>query len=80
MLLLAFSCVAGAQQYPYQNLQLSSQERAEDLCSRLTLEEKTKLMRNSSPAIPRLGIPQFEWWSEALHGICLLYTSPSPRD
>ena len=69
MLLLAFSCVAGAQQYPYQNPQLSSQERAEDLCSRLTLEEKTKLMRNSSPAIPRLGIPQFEWWSEALHGI-----------
>ena len=69
MLLLAFSCVAGAQQYPYQNPRLSSQERAEDLCSRLTLEEKTKLMRNSSPAIPRLGIPQFEWWSEALHGI-----------
>lgn len=69
MLLLAFSCVAGAQQYPYQNPRLPSQERAEDLCSRLTLEEKTKLMRNSSPAIPRLGIPQFEWWSEALHGI-----------
>ena len=58
-----------AQTYPFQNPQLSAEERAEDLMSRLTLEEKTKLMMNGSPAIPRLGIPAFEWWSEALHGI-----------
>lgn len=58
-----------AQQYPYQNTDLSPKERAADLCSRLTLEEKSKIMQNGSPAIPRLGIPQFEWWSEALHGI-----------
>lgn len=58
-----------AQQLPYQNPLLSSLERARDLCSRLTLEEKSQLMRNGSPAIPRLGIPQFEWWSEGLHGI-----------
>jgi len=56
-------------QLPYQNPNLSAEERAADLCSRLTIEEKAKLMMNGSEAIPRLGIPAFEWWSEALHGI-----------
>lgn len=55
-------------QFPYQNYNLSSQERAQDLVSRLTLEEKASLMCDQSPAIPRLGIKQFNWWSEALHG------------
>ena len=54
---------------PYQNPQLSAEERAEDLLGRLTLEEKTKLMMDVSPAIPRLGIPEFHWWNEALHGV-----------
>ena len=57
-----------AQTFPYQNPQLSAQERAKDLCSRLTLEEKAMLMLDESPAIPRLGIKKFFWWSEALHG------------
>ncbi len=57
-----------AQTLPYQNANLSAQERAKDLCSRLTLEEKAKLMLDESPAIPRLGIKKFFWWSEALHG------------
>ena len=57
-----------AQQLPYQNPQLSARERAKDLCSRLTLEEKAQLMLDESPAIPRLGIKKFFWWSEALHG------------
>jgi len=64
-------CVAlgmSAQTLPYQNPSLSAQERAKDLCSRLTLEEKAKLMLDESPAIPRLGIKKFFWWSEALHG------------
>ena len=52
----------------YQNPNLSAKERAKDLCSRLTLEEKAKLMLDESPAIPRLGIKKFFWWSEALHG------------
>ena len=64
--LLSASAIA---QLPYQNPALSPRERAEDLCSRLTLEEKSKLMMNGSPAIERLGIPAFEWWSEALHGV-----------
>ncbi len=68
--LLAMTAPAvSAQMLPYQNPALTSTERAEDLCSRLTLEEKVKLMMNSSPAIERLGIPAFDWWSEALHGV-----------
>ena len=57
-----------AQNFPYQNPELSAKERAKDLCSRLTLEEKAMLMLDESPAIPRLGIKKFFWWSEALHG------------
>ena len=67
VLTLGFSAV-NAQNYPYQNPTLSAKERAEDLCSRLTLEEKAQLMLDESPAIPRLGIKKFFWWSEALHG------------
>ena len=58
-----------AQQLPYQNPSLSAHMRAVDLCSRLTLDEKAKLMLDDSPAIPRLGIKRFQWWSEALHGV-----------
>ncbi|MBR5083982.1 MAG: glycoside hydrolase family 3 C-terminal domain-containing protein [Prevotella sp.] len=54
---------------PYQNPNLSAEQRAEDLCSRLTLSEKVQLMQHTSPAIQHLGIPQFNWWSEALHGV-----------
>ena len=57
-----------AQVQPWQNPSLSAKERAKDLCSRLTLEEKAQLMLDESPAIPRLGIKKFFWWSEALHG------------
>jgi beta-glucosidase len=57
------------QQYPYQNPDLSSEVRAKDLISRLTLEEKAALMCDQSDAIPRLGIKKFNWWSEALHGL-----------
>ncbi len=56
------------QPYPYQDPDLSSEERARDLISRLTLEEKATLMCDQSDAIPRLGIKKFNWWSEALHG------------
>lgn len=60
---------AVAQQLPYQDMNLSAEQRADDLLKRLTLEEKAALMQNASPAIERLGIRQYEWWSEALHGI-----------
>jgi len=44
-------------------------ERVKDLVSKLTLDEKVHQMVNSSPAIPRLGIPAYDWWNEALHGV-----------
>ena len=68
---LVFFCVSisvQAQSLKYQNPNLSAKERAIDLCGRLTLEEKAQLMLDESPAIPRLGIKKFFWWSEALHG------------
>lgn len=54
---------------PYQNTELSPDQRADDLLKRLTLEEKVQLMQNNSKAIPRLGIKPYEWWNEALHGV-----------
>jgi beta-glucosidase len=57
------------QQFPYQNPVLSSEERARDLITRLTVEEKATLMCDQSDAIKRLGIKKFNWWSEALHGL-----------
>ncbi len=68
IMMLCAGASASAQTYPYQNPNLSARERAADLCSRLTLEEKAQLMLDESPAIPRLGIRKFFWWSEALHG------------
>src|SRR6202012_2150998 len=39
------------------------------LVSQMTLEEKAAQMQNAAPAIPRLGIPAYDWWNEALHGV-----------
>ncbi|HEX6431763.1 MAG TPA: xylan 1,4-beta-xylosidase [Niastella sp.] len=66
---LLFSTFSFAQKQPYQNPGLPSEERAKDLMARLTLEEKASLLFDQSPAIPRLGIKKFNWWSEALHGL-----------
>jgi len=66
---ILFTISLMAQQFPYLNTKLSAEERATDLLSRLTLSEKASLMQNNSPAIPRLGIKAYEWWSEALHGV-----------
>ncbi|HET7537758.1 MAG TPA: glycoside hydrolase family 3 C-terminal domain-containing protein [Candidatus Didemnitutus sp.] len=45
------------------------QARIHDLVARMTLEEKVSLMRNTTPGVPRLGIPKYDWWNEALHGV-----------
>ena len=66
---LVLTSTLWGQQYPFQNPGLSSEERANDLIARLTLDEKAALMCDVSEAIPRLGIKKFNWWSEALHGL-----------
>ena len=53
----------------YQNTNYSYEERAVDLVSRLTLEEKESLLGNNMAAVPRLGVRQYNVWSEALHGV-----------
>jgi beta-glucosidase len=58
------------QQRPdYLDARLSAERRAADLVSRMTLEEKVAQMMNKAPAIERLGVPAYDWWNEALHGV-----------
>src|SRR5213594_4510006 len=54
---------------PYKNPSLPIERRVDDLISRMTLEEKVSQMMNGAAAIDRLGIPDYEWWNEALHGV-----------
>ena len=69
-ILLSVALTATAQSVlPYQNPNLSPEQRAADLIGRLTVEEKAKLMMDQSEAIERLKIPCFQWWNEALHGV-----------
>ena len=53
---------------PFRNPSLPIEQRVDDLVSRMTLEEKVSQMVHTAPAIPRLGIPEYNWWSEGLHG------------
>lgn len=66
-------CVCAAQSpkttYPFRDTTLTVDERVEDLISRLTLSEKVQMMKHQSPAIERLGVPAYNWWNEALHGV-----------
>jgi beta-glucosidase len=54
---------------PYLDPDLSPERRAADIVSRMTLEEKVLQMQSTAPAIARLGVPGYNWWNEALHGI-----------
>jgi beta-glucosidase len=58
-----------AEEPVYRDPDRSFEERAADLVSRMTLEEKVSQTLNSAPAIPRLDVPAYEWWNEALHGV-----------
>lgn len=55
--------------YTFRNPDLEMEVRIKDLISRLTLQEKVSMMKHQSPAIERLGIPAYNWWNEALHGV-----------
>jgi beta-glucosidase len=54
---------------PFQDPELPLPERIRDLIGRMTLSEKVSQMVYESPAIPRLGIPEYNWWNEGLHGV-----------
>jgi beta-glucosidase len=64
-----FASVATAQQAAYLDTKLSPAERAHDLVGRMTLDEKASQLEDWATAIPRLGIPDYQTWNEALHGV-----------
>jgi beta-glucosidase len=78
-LLLSSLCLLGlgnaqdnqvaVRQYPFQNPALSLDARIDDVVSRLSLDEKILQMMNDAPAVDRLGIPAYNWWSEGAHGV-----------
>src|SRR6266853_63341 len=71
--LLALCANAFPQQPPsepaYKNAKLPVEQRVADLVSQMTLEEKVSQLGHTSSAIPRLGVPQYNWWNEGLHGV-----------
>ena len=66
---LLLSWAARAEEPAYRDLNRTFEARAADLVSRMTLEEKIAQLGNDTPAIPRLEVPAYEWWNEALHGV-----------
>src|ERR1700739_2943762 len=76
------TCVAAAQDtsnLPYLNPKLSPEERAADLVHRMTLAEKASQLVNQARAISHLGVPAYDWWSEALHGVAVAGTTEFPE-
>ncbi len=75
-------CMAGAQNAPkpaYWDTSLSAEQRAADLVQRMTLEEKASQLVNQARPIPRLNVPEYDWWSEALHGVAQDGTTEFPE-
>src|SRR5438270_10828748 len=72
-IITAFVCLLGlaaAQDKPaYHDTTLAPEQRAAALVKQMTLEEKASQLVNQARAVPRLGIPAYDWWSEALHGV-----------
>ena len=53
----------------YKDTTLDPKARAHDLVSRMTVWERASQLRHDAPAVPRLGVPEYNWWNEALHGV-----------
>ncbi|MEO0570159.1 MAG: glycoside hydrolase family 3 C-terminal domain-containing protein [Bacteroidota bacterium] len=69
LFLLFWVTLATFSQHPFNNPELPVQQRIDNLISLLTLEEKASQLLYNAPAIERLGIPAYNWWNEALHGV-----------
>jgi beta-glucosidase len=67
--MLAAAQSRAAEERPWLDTSRGFEERAALLVSRMTLEEKAAQMQNNAPAIERLGVPAYDWWNEALHGV-----------
>jgi len=78
---LTASCVYGQDSATpaYLNTSLPAEQRAADLVHRMTVEEKVTQLTNQSRAIPRLNVPAYNWWSEALHGVASSGTTEFPE-
>jgi beta-glucosidase len=69
ILLFVYATIVSAQSFPFRDPSLPLDERVNDLVSRMTLKEKADQLVYTAPAIPALGIPSYNWWNEALHGV-----------
>ncbi len=69
LFIIGFANAQDYKSFPMWKHVLPFDQRVTDLVSRLTLEEKVAQMLNAAPAIPRLGIPAYDWWNEVLHGV-----------
>ncbi|WPR71122.1 glycoside hydrolase family 3 C-terminal domain-containing protein [Flavobacterium sp. NG2] len=69
LFLMPFVSMAQEVNFKFQDASLSIDERVEILVSQMTVEEQMGQLRNNAPAIPRLNIPDYDWWNEALHGV-----------
>ncbi len=81
-MLCAATCLLAAQKAAkpdYLNPALQPEQRAADLVHRMTLQEKATQLVNQARAIPRLGVPAYDWWSESLHGVAVDGTTEFPE-
>lgn len=69
IMILSLRILAQESDLPFKNPDLPVDQRIDDLISRMTMEEKVSQLLYNSPAIERLGIPQYNWWNECLHGV-----------
>jgi beta-glucosidase len=69
LLLMSLLISCEGYRYPYENIKLDFETRAEDLVSRMTLEEKVGQLTYTADAVEHLGIPEYNWWNECLHGV-----------
>ena len=78
--IMALLTLSLAAQVPAQVPTPDVERRIDDLIGRMTLEEKVQQMRDHAPAIPRLGVPKYDWWNEGLHGVAFAgYATEFPQ-